>query len=107
MIIGRATRFRIARDLALIASVAILGGPAAAAPAAAPTAKPAPSAVVPTQVATPPASLISGEPARGAATDPVFKLLQLERLGCRFNEEKRVALLARPLTSTGTIYFER
>jgi outer membrane lipoprotein-sorting protein len=58
-------------------------------------------------VDAPPATLVSGEPAKGAAIDPVFKLLALQRLGCKFSEEKRVALLARPLKSTGTIYFER
>lgn len=31
----------------------------------------------------------------------------VERLSCKFSEEKRVALLARPLKSTGTIYFAR
>lgn len=55
----------------------------------------------------PPKTLVAGEPARGTAIDPVFKLLALQRLGCTFSEEKRVALLARPLKSTGTIYFER
>lgn len=55
----------------------------------------------------PPARLISGEPTRGAAIDPVLAHLRLERLSCAFSEEKRVALLARPLASTGTIHFAR
>ncbi len=44
---------------------------------------------------------------RGAAIDPVLALLKLDRFACKFTEEKHVALLARPLKSTGTIYFER
>lgn len=59
------------------------------------------------RAAAPPAHLISGEPARGAALDPVLAHLRLDRLSCTFSEEKRVALLARPLTSTGTIHFAR
>jgi outer membrane lipoprotein-sorting protein len=55
----------------------------------------------------PPASLLSGDAAHGAAVDPVFAHLQLERLGCVFSEEKHIVLLARPLRSTGTITFER
>jgi outer membrane lipoprotein-sorting protein len=55
----------------------------------------------------PPASLVSGEPARGAALDPVFAHFKLDRLSCKFSEDKHIALLARPLRSTGTIYFER
>jgi outer membrane lipoprotein-sorting protein len=55
----------------------------------------------------PPATLISGEPARSAKQDPVFKLLEQQRLACTFTEEKHVALLARPLTSSGTIVFDR
>jgi outer membrane lipoprotein-sorting protein len=55
----------------------------------------------------PPASLLSGEAAHGAAIDPVFAHVRLERLSCRFSEEKHIALLARPLRSTGTITFER
>jgi outer membrane lipoprotein-sorting protein len=83
--------------LALVASLAILGGPAVASS----------GPVDPVDNAAPPATLVSGEPARGAATDPIFALLKLERLRCSFREEKRVALLARPLTSTGTITFDR
>ena len=55
----------------------------------------------------PPAGLISRDPVRGPAIDPVFAHLKLDRLGCKFSEEKHVALLARPLRSTGTIYFDR
>ncbi|MBA3455357.1 MAG: outer membrane lipoprotein carrier protein LolA [Deltaproteobacteria bacterium] len=88
MTVGGSTR---SIALAIMAIMAIAAGPAAAAPA----------------TETPPASLISGAPAQGAAINPVFKLLELQRLGCKFSEEKRVALLARPLKSTGTIYFER
>jgi len=77
--------------LATVALVTILRGPAAAAPTA----------------DTPPATLVSGDPAKGAAADPIFKLAKLERFSCKFTEEKRVALLARPLKSSGTIYFDR
>jgi outer membrane lipoprotein-sorting protein len=55
----------------------------------------------------PPASLTSGEPAHGAALDPVFAHFKLDRLSCKFSEDKHIALLARPLRSTGTIFFER
>jgi len=56
---------------------------------------------------TPPASLLSGDPAHGNALDPVFGFLKLERLSCKFSEEKHIALLDRPLQSTGVIYFDR
>jgi len=79
---------------AALALVAILSGPAAASPDA-------------RDGDAPPAGLVSGKPARGSALDPVFAHLKLERLSCKFSEEKRVALLARPLRSTGTIHFER
>lgn len=55
----------------------------------------------------PPARLLTGDAAHGAALDPVFAHFKLERLSCKFSEEKHIALLARPLRSTGTIYFER
>jgi outer membrane lipoprotein-sorting protein len=55
----------------------------------------------------PPATLVAGEPARGAKQDPVFKLLEQQRVACKFSEEKHVALLARPLKSSGTIVFDR
>lgn len=58
-------------------------------------------------VAAPPASLLSGDPAHGDALDPVFAFFQLERLSCKFSEEKHIALLDRPLRSTGIIYFDR
>jgi hypothetical protein len=79
---------------AALAIVAILSGPVVADPAA-------------RAGDAPPANLISGEPARGAAVDPVLANLKVERLSCKFTEEKRVALLARPLKSTGTLHFER
>ncbi len=77
--------------LAITAIATIWAGPASAAPV----------------TDAPPATLVSGAPAGGAAIDPVFKLLELQRLGCKFSEEKRVALLARPLKSAGTIHFDR
>lgn len=55
----------------------------------------------------PPAQLLEGKPQRGAALEPVFAHLKLDRLRCTFREDKRVALLARPLHSTGKIYFQR
>ena len=79
---------------AALAIVAVLSGPAIARPA-------------PRGSDAPPASLVSGAPARGAAIDPVLANLEVERLGCKFSEEKHVALLARPLRSTGTLYFDR
>jgi hypothetical protein len=56
---------------------------------------------------SPPAALLAGTPVRGAAVDPVFGYLKLDRLRCKFTEAKHVALLARPLQSSGTIYFDR
>jgi outer membrane lipoprotein-sorting protein len=53
---------------------------------------------------------LSGQALHGAAIDAVFADLELATLGklsCKFVEEKHVALLARPLRSTGTIYFAR
>jgi hypothetical protein len=76
-----------------------------AAPAAAPVATP--PAAPPAASDAPPASLLSGTPARGAALDPVFARLQLQRLRCAFRDEKHIALLARPLVSTGVLYFDR
>lgn len=55
----------------------------------------------------PPADLLSGKPAHGAAIDPVFARLQLQRLRCAFHDQKHIALLARPLVSTGVITFDR
>jgi outer membrane lipoprotein-sorting protein len=55
----------------------------------------------------PPATLLSGEAIHGSAIDPVFAHFTVDRLGCKFSEEKHIALLARPLRSTGIITFER
>ena len=77
---------------------------AALAPGAAVAAPPAPPAPV---GEAPPPGLVSGTPAHGAAIDPVFARLQLRRLRCAFRDEKHIALLARPLVSTGTITFDR
>jgi len=55
----------------------------------------------------PPAQLLSGDAAHGAALDPVFAHFKLARLACKFSEEKHIALLARPLRSSGTIYYDR
>jgi hypothetical protein len=88
---------------------AALGGAATAGPANSGTtagAKPAAASPAPSGEA-PPAQLLSGPAARGAALDPVFAHFQLQRLACAFREEKRIALLARPLTSSGAIYFDR
>jgi hypothetical protein len=49
-------------------------------------------------------------PPRAGAVDPLFDLLRLDgltRLRAQFAEEKHIALLARPLRSTGTLYFDR
>jgi outer membrane lipoprotein-sorting protein len=54
----------------------------------------------------PPAKLISGDAAHGASIDPVFTHFKVERMSCKFSEEKHIALLARPLKSTGTIFFD-
>lgn len=78
---------------AALAILAVLSGPVVAAPVG--------------DANVPPATLVSGEAAHGATIDPVFALLKLERLSCSFNEEKHVALLAKPLRSTGTIFFDR
>ena len=55
----------------------------------------------------PPANLVSGQPAHGAALDPVFAHFKLDRLACTFQEDKRIALLARPLHTSGAIYYAR
>lgn len=55
----------------------------------------------------PPAALFAKPVARGAALEPIFALFKLDRLKAEFSEEKRIALLARPLVSSGTIYFDR
>jgi outer membrane lipoprotein-sorting protein len=64
-------------------------------------------AAAPAKPEAPPANLVSGEPARGAAIDPVFAHFKLDRLACTFQEDKHIALLARPLHSTGAIYYAR
>jgi len=71
--------------------LAILSGPAVADP----------------KTDAPPTTLLSGTAAKGAVLDPIFKQFVVDRLSCKFSEEKKVALLARPLRSTGTIYFSR
>ena len=55
----------------------------------------------------PPANLLAGAPAKAAAIDGVLANFKLDRLRCKFSEEKRIALLAKPLRATGTIYFAR
>lgn len=84
------------------ALVALLGGlaaaPARAQPAAAPAAEGAPTAA---ELAT----LL--EAASGEDPGRVLALLSFERMRCAFAEEKQVALLKRPLRSSGTIVFDR
>ena len=93
---------------------------AAVAAPAAPAAKPARSAAASGTSATagtagtaqdvPPVTLLAsvgGKGAGGKALDPVFAQLQLPRMACTFSEEKQVALLARPLRSSGTLLFDR
>jgi hypothetical protein len=49
-------------------------------------------------------------PPRAGAVGPLFELLRLDgltRMRAEFSEEKHIALLARPLRSTGTLYFDR
>ncbi|HEY6180298.1 MAG TPA: outer membrane lipoprotein carrier protein LolA [Kofleriaceae bacterium] len=60
-----------------------------------------------TRPEAPPANLVSGDATHGAALDPVFAHFQLARLACTFREEKHIALLAKPLRSSGTIYYDR
>lgn len=104
------------RSIALVIA-AVTPGTAGAAPAPSaspgtPAAQAAPAeqprdAKAPPSINEPPASLLSGKPAHGAAVDPVFARLQLRRLRCAFHDQKHIALLARPLQSTGVIYFDR
>jgi len=89
---------RLGAAALVLAMIAGAAGTARGAPA--PTAAPAANDA-------PPANLLSGAPAQGAALDPVFAHLQLRRLRCAFREDKHIALLARPLQSTGVIYFDR
>lgn len=56
---------------------------------------------------TPPAGLIAGEPIRGAALEAVFAHFKVDRLACKFSEQKHVALLAKPLRSSGVLIFDR
>lgn len=88
---------------------ALLGGGALGAPASAQPAAPAkaPAKAPAATPDAPPATLVSGAPTKGAALDAVFGHLKLDRLSCTFTEEKRIALLARPLQSSGTIYFDK
>jgi outer membrane lipoprotein-sorting protein len=81
-------------------AAALAGAPVAAAP-------PKPEARPEVKGDEPPASLVSGEPAHGAALDPVFAHFKLDRLACTFREDKHIALLARPLHTTGAIYYAR
>ncbi len=59
------------------------------------------------QSAAPPAKLVAGDPARGKALDPVFSHLRLARMRCAFAEEKQVALLKKPLRSSGVLLFDK
>ncbi|SRR6266568_2857798 len=58
----------------------------------------------------PPAVCPKPTPHHTGAVEPLFAMLRidrLERLRAEFSEAKRITLLARPLRSTGTLYFER
>ena len=57
--------------------------------------------------ADPPASLLTGEAKHGAALDPVFVHFKLDKMSCKFSEQKHIALLAKPLTSSGVIFYDR
>jgi hypothetical protein len=99
MTMGRPARIALA--IAALASASSAADPAPGdSPRAAHPAAPAANDV-------PPPGLLTGAVARGAAIDPVLARVRLDRLRCHFTEEKRIALLARPLRSTGTIYFAR
>jgi len=91
---------RVLAALAIAPGLALAAPPPSAPPPSAPAAPAAPAD-------QPPASLLSGQPAHGAALDPVFARLQLRRLRCAFHEQKHIALLARPVQSSGAIYFDR
>lgn len=98
----------------VLALGALLGGSAIAGPAPAPGSGPdraapaSPARAAPAAPSgDPPAGLVSGDAARGTSLDPIFAYFKLERLRCKFSEQKRIALLARPLTSAGMIYFDR
>ena len=57
--------------------------------------------------AGPPANLLTGEAKHGAALDPVFVHFKLDKMSCKFSEQKHIALLAKPLTSSGVIFYDR
>ncbi|MEZ4359278.1 MAG: outer membrane lipoprotein carrier protein LolA [Kofleriaceae bacterium] len=82
------------------------GRPASAAAAAPGRTAPAPAAAS-ANVDGPPADLLRGKPVRGEGVKRVFARLALEKMACTFREEKHVALLARPLRSSGTLVFQR
>lgn len=54
-----------------------------------------------------PGNLVAGEPSRGRELDAVLARVRIDRMTCSFHEEKHIALLAKPVRSTGTIYFAR
>jgi outer membrane lipoprotein carrier protein LolA len=85
---------------AAVVAAALAGAAVAAAP-------PKPETKPDARADAPPANLMSGEPAHGAALDPVFAHFKLDRLACTFQEDKHIALLARPLHTTGAIYYAR
>jgi hypothetical protein len=93
---------RLGLALVLVLAAVALGQ---AAPGAARLASP--TTVAPGPADGPPATLLTGAPARGEATDQVLAYLELDRMSCTFTEQKHVALLARPLKSNGTIVFDR
>jgi outer membrane lipoprotein carrier protein LolA len=97
----------IAPGLAIAAPSAAPGTPVAPAAPATPVSGDEPRDAKSPPSINPPASLLSGKPAHGAAIDPVFAHLQLQRLRCAFHDQKHIALLARPLQSAGVIYFDR
>jgi outer membrane lipoprotein-sorting protein len=99
-------RRRVGRWAALAIAV-IASAPAAAGPTKPPRVTDPRAAAVRPEPEAPPANLISGDAAHGAALDPVFAHFQLARLACKFTEEKHIALLARPLRSSGAIYYDR
>jgi outer membrane lipoprotein-sorting protein len=90
------TLCRVGRAAVTMAlAIAGIAGGAAAGPAS------------PEKAEAPPANLVSGDAAHGAALDPVFAHFKLARLACTFSEEKHIALLAKPLRSSGTIHYDR
>ena len=61
----------------------------------------------PTTSEAPPPKLLAGSPASASAVEGIFAHFKHDRLRCKFSEEKHIALLAKPLRATGTIYFAR